>query len=118
MAKDFPEKLFYKIGEVSKITRMEPYVLRYWETEFPFLHPRKNKAGQRVYLGRDIETVLKIKKMLYEEGYTIAGVKKKFGEDPEADADSKFYNKAIKKVKRDLKDILSLMSRVDKKVGN
>ncbi|OGW52154.1 MAG: hypothetical protein A2Z50_05460 [Nitrospirae bacterium RBG_19FT_COMBO_42_15] len=118
MAKDFPEKLFYKIGEVSKITGMESYVLRYWESEFPFLHPRKNKAGQRVYLGKDIDTILKIKKMLYEEGFTIAGVKKKFNVEPEADAESKFYTKAIKKVKKDLKDILNLMSRVDKKVGN
>lgn len=118
MAKDFPEKLFYKIGEVSKITKMESYVLRYWESEFPFLHPRKNKAGQRVYLGKDIDTILKIKKMLYEEGFTIAGVKKKFNVEPKTDAESKFYAKAIKKVKKDLKDILNLMSRVDKKVGN
>lgn len=118
MAKDFPEKLFYKIGEVSKITGMESYVLRYWESEFPFLHPRKNKAGQRVYLGKDIDTILKIKKMLYEEGFTIAGVKKKFNVEPDTDADTKFYNKAIKKVKKDLKEIISLMNRLDKKVGN
>ncbi|MBI5043180.1 MAG: MerR family transcriptional regulator [Nitrospirae bacterium] len=118
MAKDFPEKLFYKIGEVSKTTRIEPYVLRYWESEFPFLHPRKNKAGQRVYLSKDIDTVLKIKKMLYEEGYTIAGVKKKFSAEPVAEVDNKFYNKIIKKVKKDLKDILNMLSRLDKKVGN
>ena len=118
MAKDFPEKLFYKIGEVSKITRMEPYVLRYWESEFPFLHPRKNKAGQRVYLGKDIDTILKIKKMLYEEGFTIADVKKKFKEDPDTDAGSKLYNKTIKKVKKNVKDIINLMNRLDKKVGN
>jgi len=75
-----PDKLFYKIGEVSKITGVEPYVLRYWETEFPFLKPRKNKSGQRVYVKKDLELVLQIKKMLYQERYTIEGVRKRFGE--------------------------------------
>ncbi len=81
----FPDKLFYKIGEVSKIAEVEPYVLRYWETEFSFLKPRKNKSGQRVYIKKDLELVLQIKKLLYEERYTIEGVRKKFGE-PEAAA--------------------------------
>ena len=70
-------KLFYKIGEVSRITRLESYVLRYWETEFPVLQPKKGRGGQRVYVNSDIETVLKIKRMLYEEGFTIAGAKKR-----------------------------------------
>ncbi len=116
MESNFPEKLFYKIGEVSKITNTEPYVLRYWETEFPFLRPKKNKAGQRVYLSRDIDAVLKIKKMLYEEGYTIVGVKKKFKEEPQTD--NKFFAKAIKGVKKDLKGILDLMKKVDSKIGS
>ncbi|HET6516416.1 MAG TPA: MerR family transcriptional regulator [Thermodesulfovibrionales bacterium] len=77
----YPDKLFYKIGEVSKIADVEPYVLRYWETEFPFLRPRKNKSGQRVYVKKDLELVLQIKKMLHEERYTIEGVRKKFGEN-------------------------------------
>src|SRR5512144_3176161 len=75
-----PDKLFYKIGEVSKITGIETYVLRYWETEFSFLHPRKNKSGQRVYVKKDLEMILQIKKMLYQERYTIEGVRKRFGE--------------------------------------
>jgi DNA-binding transcriptional MerR regulator len=75
-----PDKLFYKIGEVSKIAGVEPYVLRYWETEFPFLKPRKNKSGQRVYIKKDVETILQIKTMLYQERYTIEGVRKRFGE--------------------------------------
>ncbi|MEW6108724.1 MAG: MerR family transcriptional regulator [Nitrospirota bacterium] len=75
-----PDKLFYKIGEVSKITGVESYVLRYWETEFPFLKPRKNKSGQRVYIKKDLELILQLKKMLYQERYTIEGVRKKFGE--------------------------------------
>lgn len=75
----FPEKLFYKIGEVSRISGVESYVLRYWETEFQFLRPRKNKSGQRVYTKKDVETVLKIKTLLYDERYTIEGVKKRLG---------------------------------------
>lgn len=75
-----PEKLFYKIGEVSRITEVEPYVLRYWESEFPFLKPRKSRSGQRLYVKKDIETIFEIKRLLYEERYTIEGVKKKFME--------------------------------------
>lgn len=75
----FPDKLFYKIGEVSKIVGVEPYVLRYWETEFPFLKPRKNKSGQRVYIKKDVELLLAIKKLLYQERYTIEGVRKRLG---------------------------------------
>ncbi len=75
-----PDKLFYKIGEVSDIAEVESYVLRYWESEFPFLKPRKNKAGRRVYMRKDLEIILQIKKLLYKEKYTIAGVRKKFAE--------------------------------------
>jgi len=70
-----PEKMFYKIGEVSRMTGLEAYVLRYWETEFPFLHPRKSAGGQRVYTAQDVDLVLTIKRMLYEQKYTIMGAK-------------------------------------------
>ncbi len=73
-------KLFYKIGEVSRLADVEPYILRYWETEFPMLAPRKNQGGQRVYQHKDLEMVLDIKRMLHEEGYTIAGARKKLSE--------------------------------------
>lgn len=73
-------KLFYKISEASKVTGLEAYVLRYWETEFPEIAPRKSKGGQRVYEQKDIDRILKIKKMLYEEGLTIAGARKRLGE--------------------------------------
>jgi DNA-binding transcriptional MerR regulator len=72
-----PNKLFFKIGEVCEITDTQPYVLRYWESEFPALAPAKNSSGQRIYRRRDIETVLRIKQLLYEEGFTIAGAKKR-----------------------------------------
>lgn len=73
----FPDKLFYKIGEVSSIIGVESYVLRYWETEFPFLNPKKSKSGQRIYTKDDIEIIMQIKKLLYEEKYTIDGVRRK-----------------------------------------
>ncbi len=73
-------KLFYKISEASRITGLEAYVLRYWETEFPEIAPRKSKGGQRVYEQKDIDKILKIKKMLYEEGLTIAGARKRLEE--------------------------------------
>ncbi|MCK4910197.1 MAG: MerR family transcriptional regulator [Thermodesulfovibrionales bacterium] len=73
-----PDKLFYKIGEVSKIAGVEPYVLRYWETEFPFLKPRKSKSGQRIYVKKDLDLIFQIKDLLYKERFTIEGVRKKF----------------------------------------
>lgn len=86
-AKTFPDKLFYKIGEVARIARVEPYVLRYWETEFPFLKPRKNKSGQRVYIRKDLEQILAVKQLLYEEKYTIEGVRQKFSASSSSSSD-------------------------------
>ena len=77
MQKTIPNKLFFKIGEVCEITDTQPYVLRYWESEFSALAPAKNSSGQRIYRRRDIETILRIKQLLYEEGFTIAGAKKR-----------------------------------------
>jgi len=70
------EKDAYRIGEVASLTHIEPYVLRYWETEFPVLRPGKTPHGQRLYRSGDIETILTIKRLLYEEGFTIAGARK------------------------------------------
>ena len=78
----FPEKLFYKIGEVSRVVGVESYVLRYWEAEFSFLNPRKSKSGQRIYAKNDVDLILQIKRLLYEEKYTIDGVRRKLGSDP------------------------------------
>jgi DNA-binding transcriptional MerR regulator len=72
-----PDKIFFGIGEVSRLTGVEPYVLRYWEGEFEVLQPEKSEAGQRRYRKKDIELVFRIKELLYEEGYTIAGAKKR-----------------------------------------
>jgi DNA-binding transcriptional MerR regulator len=77
MAMEFvPKKLYYKIREVCEIIKVEAHVLRFWETEFPSLAPPKSKSGQRTYRPKDIELLLHIRKLLYEEGYTIAGARK------------------------------------------
>ncbi len=70
-----PDKLYFRIGEVSRICRLPAYVLRFWETEFPLLKPVKSSTGQRMYRQRDVENVLRIKRLLYDQGYTIAGAR-------------------------------------------
>ena len=93
------KKLYYKIGEACKILEIQPYVLRYWETEFPFLSPSKSKSGQRVYGEPELVVIRRIKELLYQEGYTIAGAKKKLEAElanPEAmDDDSPAPKEAV-----------------------
>lgn len=101
------EKLFYKIGEVSEITKIEPYVLRYWESEFPFLKPRKNKGGQRIYARGDLELIIQIRDLLYKDGYTIEGVKRKFKE--KAMKRGSVSVETIQNIKRRLRDILKIL---------
>ena len=135
-AKKIPNKLFFKIGEVCEITDTQPYVLRYWESEFPALAPAKNSSGQRIYRRRDIETVLRIKQLLYEEGFTIAGAKKRLeselqgrvdtpqptpaGNGGGADAatgtgdDATTGRDALKEVREGLREILTLLERNDR----
>ena len=76
-----PEKLFFKIGEVCELAGVQAHVLRYWESEFPTLAPQKNRAGQRVYRKRDVEMALRIKELLYDDQYTIAGAKKRLANE-------------------------------------
>jgi len=76
-----PEKLFFKIGEVCELSGVQAHVLRYWESEFPMLAPQKNRAGQRTYRKRDVEMALRIKELLYDDQYTIAGAKKKLASE-------------------------------------
>ena len=80
---ELPNKLYFRIGEVAKIVGVKPYVLRYWETEFSILKPGKTPSRHRLYRRRDVETLLEIKTLLYEEGFTIAGAKKKLRENDE-----------------------------------
>ena len=73
---EIPEKRYFRIGEVSAITGIEPFVLRYWETEFPKINPARSRSGQRLYKKRDIEIILQIKDLLYQKRFTIAGAKR------------------------------------------
>ena len=75
-----PEKIFFKIGEVCDLVGVQAHVLRYWETEFPMLSPQKNRSGQRSYRRRDVEIALRVKELLYDDLYTIAGAKKKLND--------------------------------------
>lgn len=72
---EIPDKLYFRIGEVARLCEVQAYVLRFWESEFPQLRPNKGGTGQRLYRRRDVEMAMKIKRLLYEEGYTIAGAK-------------------------------------------
>lgn len=76
-ANSIPDKIFFRIGEVSEIVKVKPYVLRYWESEFELISPEKSNSKQRLYQRRDLELLLEIKRLLYEEEFTIAGARKK-----------------------------------------
>src|SRR5580698_5405379 len=76
-----PSKDLYRIGEVSRLTATKPFVLRYWETEFPMLQPVKSPKGHRLYRREDVDTVLRIKRLLYDEGFTIAGARRHLREE-------------------------------------
>ena len=113
------EEKLYKIGEVCKLADVQPYVLRYWETEFPQLAPNKSGGGQRLYTRAEIDTILRIKELLYRDGFTIAGAKKKLDEEPAgapaavespvAEAMPKDVSKALVTVKRELTAILRML---------
>ncbi len=80
-----PDKLYFRIGEVSRLCRLPAYVLRFWETEFPQLKPIKSSTGQRMYRRKDVDAVLRIKKLLYEEGFTIAGARQQLRSEAKPD---------------------------------
>jgi DNA-binding transcriptional MerR regulator len=118
------EEKRFKIGEVCRLAGVQPYVLRYWETEFPPLAPGKTGGGQRLYTQREIDIILRIKALLYDEGFTIAGAKKKLegeldatgsvatpapaSEDP---ASSRAGKEMLRDVERELRSILKILSR-------
>ena len=105
---EIPNKLFFKIGEVCEIVGVEPYVLRFWETEFPNLAPEKSKTGHRVYKKKDVENVLRIKELLYERGFTIAGARKHLSR---ARLSKEDRDRILFRVRDELKAILTLLQR-------
>lgn len=113
-----PEKLYFKIGEVSDITGIEPYVLRYWESEFKIVSPSRTKSKQRLYRKKDLELILEIKKLLYDEKFTIAGAKKRLQktkglkeQQMRLELPEKRYREALIRVKKELEDLHGLLSR-------
>ena len=106
---EIPNKLFFKISEVCEIVGVEPYVLRFWETEFPGFAPEKSKAGHRVYKRKDVENVLRIKELLYDRGFTIAGARKQLAKSrPIKQMDR---DEVLSRIRKELQDILTLLRR-------
>ena len=108
---EIPDKLYFRIGEVSRFAGVKPYVLRYWETEFSSLAPNKSGGGQRLYTRREIDIILRIKQLLYSEGFTIAGAKKKLEEAdvPPPPPPSRDVSNALRQVKEELTAILKML---------
>lgn len=111
-----PDKLYFRIGEVAKLCKLPAYVLRFWESEFPQLKPVKSSTGQRMYRQRDVENVLRIKKLLYEEGFTIAGARQQLKADtkPARRQSGLPFPKqgrsdSLKKVRQGLQEILGIL---------
>ncbi|HBQ21882.1 MAG: hypothetical protein A2Z91_01690 [Deltaproteobacteria bacterium GWA2_38_16] len=110
-----PDRMYFKIGEVCKIAGIKPYVLRYWETEFEALSPQKSKANQRVYEKKDIETVLLIKQLLWQERYSIEGARLKIKELKREQRSKRFTeakstaNVKLQQVKQELKDLVRVL---------
>jgi DNA-binding transcriptional MerR regulator len=118
MAELAPDKLYYSISEVSGYIGVEQHVLRYWETEFPKLRPKKNRAGNRAYRLKDIKLLLLIKKLLYEEKYTIEGARQKLKQSDsmmsaqmELVLEDSSYKNVISGVKKELQQLLDLLKK-------
>jgi DNA-binding transcriptional MerR regulator len=111
-----PEKLYFRIGEVSRLCRLPAYVLRFWETEFPQLKPVKSATGQRMYRRKEVEAVLRVKKLLYEEGYTIAGARQQLRADGKTEKNQSplpFPSQSsadLRRIRHGLQEILTLLS--------
>ncbi len=117
-SEDFiPDKLYFRIGEVSKLTHTEPYVLRFWETEFPTLKPVKSKSGHRLYRRQDVEAVLEIKELLYGKGFTISGARKHLASNSRSEAEQRHLFLAtldaaeLRAIRHELQAILTILSR-------
>ena len=108
-----PDKLYFRIGEVSTLCKLPAYVLRFWETEFPQLKPVKSSTGQRMYRRKEVETVLRIKQLLYEEGFTIAGARQQLRVESKVQAPLPFPSHSageLKRLRHGLEEILTILS--------
>ena len=111
-----PDKLYFRIGEVASLCRLPAYVLRFWETEFPQIKPVKSSTGQRMYRKRDVESVLHIKTLLYEQGFTIAGARQQLRSESKSDKTQTTIPfpthspSEIQHIRQGLREILSMLS--------
>src|SRR5215468_9537459 len=111
-----PDKLYFRIGEVARLCRLPAYVLRFWESEFPQLKPIKSSTGQRMYRRKDVENVLRIKQLLYEEGFTIPGARQHLRAEVKSDTKQSPLpfparsNSELKYIRQGLRDILAMLS--------
>ncbi len=106
-----PEKQYFRIGEVAQIAEVEAYVLRFWETEFDSLHPQKSRSNQRMYSRKDVDLVLRIRDLLYEDGFTISGARKRLRsrrKDPKPDVPARTRT-VLARVRNELEDLLKLV---------
>jgi DNA-binding transcriptional MerR regulator len=116
---DIPDKLYFRIGEVARLCDVPAYVLRFWESEFPQLKPHKGGTGQRLYRRRDVEMALRIKSLLYNEGYTIPGARQVFKaelkqKEPQLaliDGAPNIDTRQLRKLQKDLRDLQALLSK-------
>jgi DNA-binding transcriptional MerR regulator len=116
-APEIPDKLYFKIGEVSELLGVEPYVLRYWETEFPVLSPKKSGTGHRLYRRKDVELLLRIKHLLYEQRFTIEGARQTLHSEgrapkprsPKQVQKELFSEDPLPEIRRQLADILQIL---------
>jgi DNA-binding transcriptional MerR regulator len=115
---EIPDKLYFKIGEVSELLGVEPYVLRFWETEFPHLAPKKSGTGHRLYRKKDVELLLRIKHLLYEKRFTIEGARQTLQTEGRSSAKARVSKRAQKElfaedplpeIRRELTSILDLL---------
>ena len=113
MAPILPDKLFFKIGEVADVLQVKPSVLRFWESEFCFLNPGKSVTGQRLYTRNEVELILEVKRLLYDEKFTMEGVKKRISpkgrlineEDLQQQSGTKDLSQLLQEIRKDLKEI-------------
>jgi DNA-binding transcriptional MerR regulator len=111
-----PDKLYFRIGEVATLCRLPAYVLRFWESEFPQLKPVKSSTGQRMYRRRDVESVLRIKQLLYEQGFTIVGARQQLRSEAKADKGQAAIpfpaqsSAEMQRIRQGLREILNLLS--------
>jgi DNA-binding transcriptional MerR regulator len=111
-----PDKLYFRIGEVARLCRLPAYVLRFWETEFPQLKPVKSSTGQRMYRKRDVEFVVRIKKLLYENGFTIAGARAQLREETKSERNQSALpfpvppSVSVAHLRHELQEILHILS--------